>query len=139
MPDSTRILAYRPRDLSLLWNVAFEEGIAGFATSGAKELFVLRASNLLESRSLLDGTLRWQKKLSGVVRAPLHVSPDGKWIGVHTKMEGESEVISFYQGATGDYRVSARTSEPLFDFQVFGDWIYLLSENHLWALRSSSN
>jgi outer membrane protein assembly factor BamB len=139
MPDSTRILAYRPRDLSLLWNVAFEEGIAGFATSGAKELFVLRASNLLESRSLLDGTLRWQKKLSGVVRAPLHVSPDGKWIGVHTKMEGESEVISFYQGATGDYRVSARTSEPLFDFQVFGDWIYLLSENHLWAFRSSSN
>ena len=139
MPDATRILAYRPRDLSLLWSASFEEGMAGFATAGTKELFVLKGSNSLESRSLSDGSLRWQKKLSGVVRAPLHVSSDGKWIGVHTKMEGESEVISFYQGATGDYRVSARTSEPLFDFQVFGDWIYLFSENHLWAFRSLNN
>lgn len=122
-------------DLSQAWSHHSDSSIKLIQYLGQDRYLALYDTNLLELHSLKDDTLLWQKKLSLVNPKWMKVSPNLEWITLPEVSEGEVPGVSFYQVQTGDYQVAARTTEPILDLMFYGDWLYLFSENHLWALK----
>jgi hypothetical protein len=133
--DSENLMYMNHQDLSQLWSFHTPEPIKLTRFLNGSEYFLLYDSNLLELRNLSDNQLRWQKKLSPVEARFLKVSPDHHYFTLPVVAKDELAGVSFFQVDTGEYRVEAQTSEPVLDLLYYGDWIYLFSEGHLWALK----
>jgi hypothetical protein len=135
MVDAENSFLLNPADLSQAWTYRAEAKLRALAMGGEDRFLSLDASNLLELRGLSRHELLWQKKIQSADPSFLRVSPDLRVLVIPSENEGESRSLSFYAFDTGEYLGSAHTSEPLVDIHFLGDWVYLLSENHVWAFR----
>ena len=122
-------------DLSQIWAFHADEAIRLTHFLDDDRFFFLYESSSLELRNLKDNSLIYQKKLAGIVPGNLNVSPDHAFLTIPSSGEDENPGISFFKLETGDYIVTARTSEKIADSLFFGDWLYLFSENYLWAFK----
>ncbi len=122
-------------DLSQLWTFKAAENIKLTRILDQDRYFILYESNLLELRTLKDNTLIYQKKLTGVDPRFIKPSPTKELIAIPSQQGDELAGISFFLANTGDYQVTAHTTEAIQDLLFFGDWLYLFSENHLWAFK----
>lgn len=133
--DAENYIHLNHTDLSQVWSFHASERVKLARYVDKERFFVLYESNLLELRNLKDNSLIYQKKLTGTESIWFKLSPDKEWFALTSIGSEESAGVSFFKVATGDYQVTARTSEPILDLQFFGDWVYLFSENYIWALK----
>jgi outer membrane protein assembly factor BamB len=97
--------------------------------------FYLGENRLLERRKIPDNRLYWQRAMAPVKNPKISVSPDGKIFAFPSEEEGVNRAVNFYGVEDGAYLAQARVSEGIQDWVFLGDWLYLISENHLWAFR----
>ena len=122
-------------DLSRFWTFHASEKIKIAKYVDADHYFLLYESGMLELRSLKNNLLIYQKKLAGVKTDWLRISPDLSLVTIPSSSKDETEGASFFNLNSGDYISTAKTSEPILDLQFFGDWMYLFSENYIWAFK----
>ena len=133
--DEENSFLLNPADLSQRWTHHAEARTLAFDPLDEDHLLTLNTENLLELRGLLNHELRWQKKIQPSSLPWIKTNPDRTRVVVPGEQDGESRNLSFYTLDSGEYLGSAHTSEPLQDIYFLGDWVYFLSENHLWAFR----
>ncbi len=136
--DSQSLLLLNPADLTPLWNFRADSPIEKLALLGEKQFLLYRGQNLMELRTLPENELRWQKKIPLLPPAWIKPSPDLSFFAGPSASgvpEGGPKGVAFFETASGDYLTSGRESEPLVDLHYFGDWLYLMSEHYLWALK----
>ena len=133
--DSENYIYLNHTDLSQVWSYHAPEKITFARTLDQDRYFLLYESNLLELRNLKDNSLIYQKKLSSIESNWLKISPDLEYFALSSIGADEASGVAFFKTIAGDYQVTARTTESILDLQFFGDWVYLFSENYLWALK----
>jgi hypothetical protein len=136
--DSENLFLFNPRDLSQSWSHHADGPIALTEFLGDQYLSLLDQTRL-ELRSIAKNELKWQKKISPIPAPWVKSSPDLSVFAMPSEAGEEPQGISFFRSENGDYLGSAHTSEPLSDLYFLGDWLYLMSENHVWALKHESN
>ncbi len=123
-------------DLSQGWSQhSNDQKIKIIENVGRDRYLVLYESNLLELHNSQTNALLWQKQLTQINPVWMAVSPNLDWIILPNQSEDEVPGLSFFRTETSEYVVTVRTTEPILDLRFFGDWLYLFSENHLWALK----
>jgi outer membrane protein assembly factor BamB len=133
--DSENFFYMNESDLSQVWNYHAPEKIQVTEYIDADHFLFLTAANVLEFRTLKDNSIVYQKKLSNVKPDWLRISPDQAFVAIPSSVEDETPGVTFFKLNTGDYVANARTSEPIRDQLFFGDWMYLFSENYVWAFK----
>ncbi|NDG85970.1 MAG: hypothetical protein EBX52_13155 [Proteobacteria bacterium] len=133
--DPDQIFLMNPSSLATLWNLKIDSPLLMDPIVERDRYFVLNAQNLLEMRRLRDHELRWQKSLPPVRAPRLKISADGRLFGFPSEEEGQLRKVRFYKVDDGEYLASAEASEPILEWEFLGDWVYLMSENHLWAYK----
>jgi hypothetical protein len=103
--------------------------------SDRDHFFILKTNHLLERRRLRDNELAWQAMMAPVKGPGLKISPDGRLFGFPSEEEGTLRKVRFFRIEDGTYLAEAQASEAILDWIYFGDWLYLMSENHLWAFK----
>ncbi len=132
-PDE--LVLMRPETLSESWRYRAESPALLAPVVDRDHFFYLGANHLLERRKLVENRLLWQKAIAPVKEPKIGVSPDGKIFAFPSEEEGASRAVRFYGVEDGAYLAQARVSEGIRDWVFLGDWLYLISENHLWAFR----
>jgi outer membrane protein assembly factor BamB len=135
--DDENFFLMNPADLSQAWSFHADAPVRATEILLDERFLQLQTSSLLELRTLPSNELKWQKKVTPSTLAWVKFSPDQERIAIPSDLEGESRSISFYQLNSGEYLGSAHTSEALTDLYYLGDWVYLMSENHVWAIRKA--
>jgi len=143
--DAGTLFLLDARDLSQRWRFHSDSPVLGFELlPGDRVLQWMKAQEVkpqgvgpqrLELRSLLTHEVKWQRETAPSSLRWIKFTPDLERIMVPSELEGESRSISFYAMSTGVLLGSAHTSEPLIDLYALGDWVYFMSENHIWAVR----
>lgn len=133
--DPDQVFLMNPVSLAPLWTLRIDAPLLLDPLVDRDRYYVLNAQNLLEQRRLRDHELRWQKSLPPVRNPMLKVSSDGRLFGFPSEEEGQLRKVRFYKVEDGEYLASAEASEPILEWEFLGDWVYLMSENHLWAYK----
>ena len=132
--DAENFFYLNHTDLSQIWNFHAPEKIQVTKYVDADRYLLLYDSEL-ELRKLSDNAVLYQKKLSGITPSWLKVSPDRTLLTIPSTDDDGVQGVSFFNLETGEYQATARTSEPILDLLFFGDWMYLYSENYVWAFK----
>jgi len=122
-------------DLSQIWNLRTPTPVEILRGVDKDRLIFLYESGLVELRQRSDSSLIYQKQLTGVKPHWLRLSSDLTLLAIPSASEDGSQGISFFNLASGDYLATGRLTEPLLDLIFFGDWVYLFSENYVWAFK----
>jgi hypothetical protein len=133
--DAENFFYMNEADLSQVWNYHAPEKIKLTQYVDADRFFFLSDSSVLELRNLKDNSLTYQKKLSTIKGDWMRISPDQSLITLPSAGVDETPGVSFFKLDGGDYVATARTTEPIRDLMFFGDWMYLMSENYVWAFK----
>ncbi len=133
--DEKHFFNMNPIDLTQLWSYTSSEYIEMVHLIDETRFFLLDRNNTLEQRSLKSNDLIWQKKLTDIHPVWLKVSPNHQYFVIPRKEPGTDAGVGFFDMSTGDYLLTAKTTEPLVDIFFYGDWFYLVSESHLWSFQ----
>jgi hypothetical protein len=135
LSDSDRLFLFNPSNLSFSWTTPSEVPILLPPLSDRDHFFVLKDNHLLERRRIRDNELAWQAMMAPVKNPTLKISPDGRLFGLPSEEEDALRKVRFFKVEDGSYLAEAQTSEATLDWVFLGDWLYLMSENHLWAFK----
>ncbi len=135
--DQENTFLLNPVDLSQRWTHHEESKLRAVRIVGKDRLLTLSDSNLLALRNLETHELQWEQTIHTPEVSFLRTNQDLSRVVVPSEKEGESRSLSFYDLATGEALGVAHVSLPLLDVHFLGDWVYFLSETHVWAARKS--
>jgi hypothetical protein len=130
--NSQNLFLMNQSDLTQRWSFIAPEKMGFASPIDANHYILFSGTNLLEQRDLRDNGLIWQKRLNDI---------SGKWMRVIPKEDllafpsADGEGVAFFRLSSGDYLFTAKTSEEIIDLSSYGDWLYLLSEAHVWAFQ----
>ena len=135
LSDSDRIFLLNPATLAMSWSAPSDVPALLAPLSDREHFFILKENHLLERRRTRDNELAWQAMMAPVKTPTFKISPDGRLFGFPSEEEDAVRKVRFFKVEDGSYLAEAQASEGITDWVYFGDWLYLMSENHLWAFK----
>ncbi len=118
-------------ELNSLWSFPLTDPLAQIMVLNNSQFLLIYQNHLAELRAMNDHAVLWQKKLTGVESRFTTLTTDHKLF----VMPSESNDLSFFELATGEWKFSAKASEAIQATAFFGDWLYWISENQLWGYQ----
>ena len=133
--NSTQFFYMNHVDLSQLWTFNAQEPVEFTQSIDGQRYFVVYQSKRIEQRTSKTNELIWQKLLTEIDPKWLKITPDRKYFILPKHDSNEVPGVAFFNVENGDYVFTAKTSESILDASFYGNWFYLLSENHIWAFQ----
>ncbi len=128
-------VALNPLTFEKLWTFTSPSKVLRLNPLDRESYLNLVDNGRLEVRQWSANTLLWQHSLSDFSDRFVRVSPDHLILALSVSEPNELPGVAFRDLRQGHHLAGAQTSEPLTDLWFLGDWLYLFSQNHVWAFR----